>query len=341
MIDAASLKEYLRDKEDDVVKILEKIGVDTDTIKYHPSQNYLSMCRIGGDNRNGLLVWLDSLNYKMMTRNRSGNIFTLVMDETDCSFPSALDKIARWVGYKDDIRIRLPFDGFYKQAKRDIFGNYDLNFTYYSESDLPPANALSQKFFKDGVDFKTQELFGVRMDLADNSIAIPIHDYGGKLIGCKNRNNDPFCDKDYRFYASLPYPKNNVVYGYSMNYYNIINKNNLVLLEAEKGVQQLYSFGSGIGLGASGHCLSTVQAHYIKSLGAKNIIIAYDEGISEDELRYEAEKLKVNTHIMQNSVYYLFDKNNYYLNKGSKDSPSDHGRYLFEQMCKNCLVKVG
>ena len=60
LIDALSLKEYLRNKEDDIVKILKHIGVEVDSIKYHPTQNYLSMCRVGGDNRNGLLVWVDS-----------------------------------------------------------------------------------------------------------------------------------------------------------------------------------------------------------------------------------------------------------------------------------------
>ena len=340
MIDAISLKDHLRNKEDEVVKVLERIGIETDSIKYHPTQNYLSMCRVGGDNRNGLLIWLDSLNYKMMTRNNSGNIFTLVMDETDCSFPDALNKIAKWTGYKDDIRVSLPFEGFYKQAKHDSYGNYDLSFTYYPDTALPPPGALSQKFFKDGVGFQTQELFGVRMDFTDNSIAIPIHDYSGRLVGCKNRSNDPLCPSDYRFYASLPYPKTNVVYGYTTNYHSIVSKNTIVVLEAEKSVMQMYSFGSPIGSAIGGHCLSNTQCHYIKGIGAKNIILAYDEGIDEETIRFEAEKLKVDTHIMKNNVYYLFDRDHYYLNKGSKDSPSDHGRYIFEQMVKNCMVKV-
>lgn len=342
MIDAANLKEYLRNKEDDIVKILEHIGIDTDTIKYHPTQNYLSMCRVGGDNKNGLLLWLDSLNYKMMTRNNSGNIFTLVMDETDCNFPTAIKRIAQWSGYDrhDDIKIELPFGGFYKQVKKEASGIYTPAFTYYPESLLPPADALSQKYFLDGVSFQTQELFGVRLDLIDNSIATPIYDYSGNLVGCKNRSNDPLCPKDERFYASLPYPKTSVVYGYPNNYHSIINKNTVVIFESEKAVMQMYSFGSPIAVAIGGHCVSATQAYYIKSLGAKNIIIAYDEGVEEDAIRYDAEKLAVDNQIMKNNVYYLFDKNNYYLNKGSKDSPSDHGRYLFEQMCKNTIVKI-
>lgn len=340
MIDAANLKEFLRDKEDEVVKILENIGIDTDTIKYHPTQNYLSMCRKGGDNKNGLLVWLDSLNYKMMTRNNSGNIFTLVMDETNCSFPSAIKKIAYWCGYDENIKIELPFGGFYKQVKKDMLGNYTPNFTYYPESALPPPDALSQKYFEDGVDFQTQELFGVRMDLENNSIATPIYDYSGMLIGCKNRSNDPLCPKDERFYASLPYPKTSIVYGYHINYHSIVNKNTLVVLEAEKSVQQMYSFGCPTAVAVGGHCISSTQAHYIKSFGAKNIVLAYDEGIDEDSIRYDAEKLIVDNHIMKNNVFYIFDKDGYYLNHGSKDSPSDHGRYVFEQMSKNCLIKL-
>jgi len=342
LIDAVSLKEYLRNKEDEIVKVLEHIGIDTESIKYHPTQNYLSMCRIGGDNKNGLLLWLDSLSYKMMTRNNSGNLFTLVMDETDCNFPTALKRIARWSGYDGDsnIKIELPFGGFYKQVRKDAEGNYIPTFTYYPESALPPADCLSQKYFKDGVDFQTQELFGVRLDLENNSIATPIYDYSGQLVGCKNRSNDPFCPKDERFYASLPYPKTSIVYGYAINYHSIVSKNTIVVLEAEKSVQQMYSFGCPIATAIGGHCISSTQAHYIKSFGAKNIVLAYDEGIDEDSMRYDAEKLIVDNHIMKNNVYYIYDKNGYYLNHGSKDSPSDHGRYLFEQMYKNCLVKI-
>lgn len=342
MIDAANLKEYLSNKEDKIVQVLEHIGIDIDTIKYHPTQNYLSMCRVGGDNKNGLLLWLDNLNYKMMTRNSSGNIFTLVMDETECSFPTAIKRIARWTGYdvQNSVKIELPFGGFYRQVKKDVAGNYMPNFTYYPESALPPADALSQKYFKDGVDFQTQELFGVRLDLTDNSIATPIYDYSGQLVGCKNRSNDPFCPKDERFYASLPYPKTSIVYGYHINYRSIVSKNTLVVLEAEKSVQQMYSFGCPTATAIGGHCLSSIQCHYIKSFGAKNIILAYDEGIDEDAIRCDAEKLIVDNHIMKNNVFYIYDKNGYYLNHGSKDSPSDHGRYLFEQMCKNCLIKV-
>lgn len=339
-MDAAILSERLRGQKDDIVKIMEHIGFRSENIRFHNNGKYLTTARIGGDNKAGIVIYPDSLVVLQTTHGReSGNIFTLVMDTLSCSFPEALIRISSWINYKSDIKVTLPFGGFYKAVERDT---EDMPiFKTYCEDQLPPPNNLSQQYFLDGVSFKTQQLFGVRLDLANNSIVTPIRGYDGKsLIGAKNRVNDRNCPHDKRFYASLPYPKNQIVYGYALSYVSIIKKNCVIIFESEKSTMQAHSFGIPFVVAVGGHCISKVQARYIKSLGVKKVIVAFDSDICEEEKEFEAKKLITDSFGYQNKVYYLHDKDERFIRKADKVSPSDYGRGVLEKLVTNCLVQV-
>ena len=83
---------------------------------------------------------------------------------------------------------------------------------------------------------------------------------------------------------------------------------------------------------------SDVQAKHIKSLMTNKIILAYDEGLDEDQIRLQAEKLILNNAVFKNKVGYVFDKDNEILPKGSKASPSDLGKGAFTELIKNYVV---
>lgn len=339
-MDAAILSERLRGKNDDIVKIMEHIGFKTENIKFHNNGKYLTTPRIGGDNKAGIVIYPDSLVVLQTTHGReSGNIFTLVMDTLSCSFPEALARISLWINYKSDVKVRLPFKGFYKNIGYDI---EDMPiFKTYREDQLPSPNNLSQQYFLDGVSYKTQQLFGVRLDLNSNSIVTPIRGYDGRsLVGAKNRVNDKNCPHDKRFYASLPYPKNQIVYGYALNYASIIKKDCVIIFESEKSTMQAHSFGIPFAVAIGGHCVSKTQARYIKSLGAKKIIVAFDSDICEEEKEFEAKKLITNNFGYQNKVFYIHDSAEQFIRKADKVSPSDYGRVVLEKLISNCMVQI-
>ena len=326
-MDVTRLQEKLISEPDKIVVVLERLG-------YEPKDhgNYFAMKNIDGDNQSAIVLWKNTLKYQNYTRDKRGNLFTLVMDASGVSFPQALKNVSKWCGIKDEhIRIHYPFGGFYRSLESNV---NRAEFKVYNRNELPPPDSLSERFFLDGIDFKTQEKFGVRLDHADNSILIPITGYHGELIGCKARNNADV-DLAHRWFCKLPYPKTQVVYGWSQNYSEIVSKEVCVITESEKGVQQLYSMGCKLGLAVGGHDISNCQAQYIKLLGCKKIIIAFDEDIDEDELIVQASRLKTD----DNEVYYIKDYQHRYLKYGSKTAPTDKGKEVFDCLLHECLVK--
>ena len=78
---------------------------------------------------------------------------------------------------------------------------------------------------------------------------------------------------------------------------------------------------------------------YIKALMTNKIILAYDEGLEEEQIRLQAEKLALNNAVFKNSVGYVFDKDNEILPKGSKASPSDMGKAI-NTVCTLVMLNI-
>ena len=152
------------------------------------------------------------------------------------------------------------------------------------------------------------------------------------------RSNDPNCPHDERWLPIIPCSRNLTLFGYHRNYSKILQNDIVVVFESEKAVMQLDTFGCNVGLSSCGNHLSSTQVRYLKSLMVKRIIIAYDEGLSEEYIREEAKKLLSENHIYKNKVGYIYDKNHDILQINSKASPSDLGRNAFNTLVKKHTV---
>lgn len=297
---------------------------------------YFQFAHIDGDNKTANSILKSTIHWEDYTRGKSGSVISLVMNDMDCDLPTALNMIIRWCNLSiEHYDINYPFHHFYKNIICDT--NWEENLPSYSESILPPANNYSLRFLNDGISLKVQEEFGVRFSHEDNAILIPIYDYDNNLVGVKARNNQDD-DYDHRWYAWLGYQKSHIVYGWYRNYKTITQKNIAVILESEKSVMQCASFGFNCALAIGGHSISDIQAKYISCLKLSNTIIAFDEGICEEECRYETKKLLNKNRFIKNNVGYIFDRDNKYLKKGSKASPSDLGEEAFKGLLKECVV---
>ena len=330
-----TLNNELIDNTDNIIKVLTKLGHE----HIQARGKYITFANLSGDNPNACSILVGTLSYQNFSHGGNGNLYTLVMDDLGYNFPKALDTIAKWLGVTKTLQynIHLPFNAFYKNVLREQL-EPESYMKKYSEDCLPPLDSFSKLFIDDHISVEAQKHFKVRYCHEDDCILIPIFDINDEMVGVKARNNS---NEDYnnRWYAWLPYAKSHVVYGLNWNYKNIINKKTLIIVEAEKSVMQAWDFGLYCVVAIGGHNISEVQARIIKSLMVENIIVAFDESVCEDEIRYEASKLCVNNMTYQNKVSYIFDKNNLYLPKESKASPTDLGKETWQKLYKNCKFR--
>lgn len=322
------VSEQLRQNPNLIIKVLIKLGFPEDKIKYRASKNMISSPRPeeGADNPQGCILYCDTLFYMYTTRSGRGNIYTLTMDRKKLSFPKAVKQIAKWIDYdlKDTNPIHLPFGGFYKNFLKYNDDCLDTELNVY-EDNLPPQ-ACNLRFKRDGISYNTQMVFDLRFDLDSNSILIPIYNMNHELVGCKARKNEDTTKNKY--YATLSFPKTSIVYGLAQNYKSIVSKRKIIIFEAEKSVMQCYDFGCYIAVSIMGHNISKAQAKIIKSLMCDEIIIAFDEGVSEDEIKLAASMVYVRNF---NKVSYLYGG----MLKDSKMSPSDLGKDQFKKLLNN------
>lgn len=317
--------------------------MDYTQITYRNQKNELRFSREDGHNPTAMRLKLDTLKFDGFSINAHGNLYSLVMKTKHLSFPKALKYIAETLGLEKSQfsqKIRYPFGGFYKGLMREI-REPEYSMTTYDDSILNDyIGKYNLMFFKDGINFQTQQFFNVGFDIETLRITVPEYTLDGRLCGIMGRLNDSRCPKDERWLPIIPCSRSLTLYGYHHNYETIQQKNIVVVGESEKFVQQLHSMGSYVGLATCGCDVSEIQAKHIKALMTSKIILAYDEGLEEDQIRTQAEKLILDNAMFHNKVGYVFDRDNSILPKGSKASPSDLGKDAFLELIKNHVTYI-
>lgn len=317
--------------------------MDYTQITYRNQKNELRFSREDGHNPTAMRLKLDTLKFDGFSINTHGNLYSLVMKTKHLSFPKALKYIAETLGLEKSQfsqKIRYPFGGFYKGLMREI-REPEYSMTTYDDSILNDyIGKYNLMFFKDGINFQTQQFFNVGFDIETLRITVPEYTLDGRLCGIMGRLNDSRCPKDERWLPIIPCSRSLTLYGYHHNYETIQQKNIVVVGESEKFVQQLHSMGSYVGLATCGCDVSEIQAKHIKALMTSKIILAYDEGLEEDQIRTQAEKLILDNTMFRNKVGYVFDRDNSILPKGSKASPSDLGKDAFLELIKNHVTYI-
>ncbi len=113
--------------------------------------------------------------------------FSLVMQTQKLSFPKALHYIANQLGLEKSQfsgKIRYPFSGFYKGLMKEI-NEPEYAMKTYDESEIDEyLGKYNTMFFKDGINFQTQEFFKVGFDLESCRITVPEYTLDGKIVWC-------------------------------------------------------------------------------------------------------------------------------------------------------------
>jgi DNA primase len=335
-LDAVEIKQYLNDNTEKLITLLETIGlhnilVNTDCITCSRDEE-----GGGKSTRIKLNQYLNVDDYK---RGLKGDIFLLV---GNClgglTFVESFKYISKFLGTKAD---------FNKSERKDIFGGF-FHKSHIKEFDKPktyPIEILKQYervtidlFLKEGISSDTQDIFNIGYDWNTHRISIPEYNFEGELIGVSGRwNGESYKTLDIsKYYPIIEFPKQETLYGYHINYYNLLN-NNIFLGEPQKGVLKMHSQQVFNVLGLGGKVIHQPQIIALQSLNPKSIILGLDEGVSEEEIIAECDKLKSQSSFLKYKVGYLYDPENKYLIKGSKDSPFDLKVDKLREMTKQCV----
>ena len=337
-MDVLTLKDKLSNDSEKITYILEEAGFEN----IHPSSsNQLRFNYEDGDSNS--VINIETLSVSCFSRNIKGDIFTLIQHKKNIDFYKSFQWICKKLGYNSTYKeksVHLPFNGVWKK-----FSKVEEDSTY----EVLDENILSQykiqgnlRFLRDGIDLQTQEKFGCFYDIESNRLGICWHDVYNRPVGIMGRYNSEDYEKDKvaKWFPIIPFSKSPHLFGLNVNRDKIIEKDVIFIGESEKFVLQLASMGLNIGVALGGNALSKQRVNLIHGLRVKNIYLMLDEGLEESHSRELAEQLKCETRFYTNNVYYVYDKDNKYLKKGSKDAPTDLDYEDFKKLMKECSILV-
>lgn len=330
------LNEHLTGNTEAIEELLNQL--DCPNIRFNRIKMEFRCSRDYGKNPSAVKINANTLGYICFSTGEQGSIYNFIMSKKGISFPESLKWVAKVLHLnKDEFsqQIIMPFGGFYKQLIRSETEPELMMPTYELDTLKEFGNISNLAFFKDGIDFPTQEFFRLGYDNDANRITIPQWNVNGDLIGIMGRSNDPNIPKEYRWMPIIPCSRGYTLYGYHQNYAAIQQQQLCIITESEKGVMQMRSMGYNFGLATCTNHITSVQERYLKALRVDKMILAYDEGLSEDQLRSEVIKIKNNSPVYANNVGYIYDKNGDILKTGLKQSPTDLGEKAFNVLVNN------
>lgn len=278
-------------------------------------------------NPNGVSIRINDLSTVYFSKNIHG-FYNLLIEKSNLEFLMVHNILLELIGEVEESKpVKKLFGGF--------FENFDKQeeVVYYSESELNSFKKIpSERFIKDNISIAVQKLFDVRYDYRSNRIIIPWRLSYNELIGAVGRiNRDDGDECVPKYIAILPFKKAHFVFGLNVTANHITEMNSCYVFESEKSVLKAYQMGVKNVVAIGSHNMGENQALLLKNY-CDNIVLVYDEGINEEEIKKQAIQLK--KHFKK--VSYVFDENNEYLQKDSKLSPAD----LKLNQFKNCLKLI-
>ena len=299
------------------------------------SNEYWTPCCFHGGDINPSLSFNSEKNvYKCMGCDSKGYLINFIMQYHKLSFPKAVEHVLQLVDI--DIEEKEPskiMDFLYKSnIKKDPRDN--LNRIYLPENIMNQyTNKPIKEWLTEGMSQEILDKYEVRYDEKSNAIVFPIKDVEHKILAIKARtlyqNYQDLGIAKYIYYNSIG--TNDFLFGLNQNMKNIKLKNEVIVVEAEKGVMILDSFGFDNVVSISTKIMTQKQVELLLSLKC-NIIFAFDKDVAEKELYKIITPFSLFT-----NVQYVYDKDN--LLK-SKDSPYDKGIEIWQNLFNNYKYKI-
>lgn len=340
-MDIEILKEHILENNF-IPTILEELGCH----HIRKKDGYFQCANPDGDNTTAVCVYentnLTTINYTRDISNGKNihtDLISLVEFYKNESFPYAVKWICDVldIDYYSNLDEDLPKS---LQLTKMLVEMQSVDTDTETEKPLKPIPEkilsyfepyVNDMFCEDGVGYDTQVEFEIGYDEFTNRITIPIRDDLGNLVGVKARyfyRQVPEDEQKFMYIEKCA--RSQILYGLYKTINFIKKAQRVFVVEAEKGVQQLYDKGYFESVATGGSKISKNQIDKLTRLCVP-IIFVFDNDITKEELDDIASRFIDGT-----EVYALIDTIGI-LNE--KESPTDDIS-KFEQLLEKCMYKL-
>ena len=335
----SDIKAELLKNPDKIIELLEHFEFAHITTRHTSNGPELRFARNedGGQNIRIKLENNEYLTTRDFVKNIKADLFSFVAQEKGISFRDVLRYTKSLLNLSDDWRPRKRelFGGIYSRISRKDAEIYAK--TYPEEIMDNYVKIGNVRWLKDGISLATQKKFDVAYDDSTQRICLPIRNQYGEIVCVKGRLNDEPTDENPKYLYVQPGLASTTLYGFSENYTNLY-EDTVLIGESEKFVLQLDTMGYHNGVALMSNSLSTSQAKMILSLNPKRVVFMLDNGLDLSITKQNAEMLKSFCTMREISIEFWDWRGS--LDTEDKDSPTDHGKEIFDYILENEIYDI-
>ena len=261
-----------------------------------------------------------------------------------------LVKIKR-IPFKDVMNVikqELHLDSIYNYKKKsELFGGIyskisrkgnEISLTTYPETILKQyGDTPSYLWLKDGISLSTQRKWSVGYDVESQRITLPIRAHSGEIIAIKGRANFELTEYDAKYLYIINGPMSQTLFGYSENYSSLY-ENEIIVVESEKSVLKLDSWGYNNVVALGSNSLSPTQVKLLLSLNPKTVTFLLDKSLPLENTKRNADILKTFCAMRQLQIRYWSWIDNITLPE--KSAPCDAGLSEFVYIMKHEIEPI-
>ena len=331
------VKEKLLEQPESIKHILDTFGFDKIRIRngelrcaFEPGMNPTAVVIRLKDNEN--------LFVKDYERNLSYDFINYIIKSKNIPFKDVMNVIKQEL-HLDSIynykRKKGLFGGIYDGLSRS---NGEMSVTTYPEEILKQyGNTPNTLWLRDGISLSTQRKWGIGYDIESQRITMPIRTSTGEIMAIKGRANFELDEFTPKYLYIVNGPMSQTLFGYSENYSSLY-ENEILVVESEKSVLKMDSWGYNNVVALGSNSLSTTQAKLIMSLNPKKVTFLLDKSLSLENTRRNADLLKTFCTMRQLDIQYWHWQHNITLE--DKAAPCDDTKDELEYILANEIEPI-
>lgn len=332
------IKEKLLEQPESIEHILDTFGFD----RIRRNHREIRCAFEPGMNPTAVVIRLqdnENLFVKDWERNLSYDFINYLIKSKEIPFKDVMNAIKQELhldsiyNYKKKVGL---FGGIYNNINRS---NGEIDVTTYPEEILEQyGNTPNLLWLQDGISLSTQRKWGIGYCVETQRITLPIRTSTSELLGVKGRcNYEPEEYEAKYLYLTPSCPMSQTLFGYSENYSSLY-ENEIFVVESEKSVLKLDSWGYNNVVALGSNSLSTTQAKLLMSLNPKCVTFLLDKNLPLESTKRNAELLKTFCTMRQLKIKYWNWEDNLTLDE--KAAPCDDTKEEFEYILREEVVDI-